>query len=156
VRTFCLRLVREERGAAASEYGLVVGVMSAILLLCLVAFAEDVRSAFDLVSSHLPGFSTPKQGRPKRAAKRGRPRPKRAMRRPAAPPPPAAADVLPSGGRGGKGKASARQQKAPAGGSRRGRQQQQEREVQSRVASSVGAAAVVNGSTRTATQLRLR
>jgi Flp pilus assembly pilin Flp len=141
LRNFFRFVARDERGLVVSEYALVVGVLSSILLLGLVAFSEDVRAAFDRIARRVPRMSAPAAG------KAGRPKARPARRPPAGEPsaPEASSPVVPVRAGKGKGRAAkprgARQGGAPA---RRGRQQQRkEQGAQVSVASRVGGGGTV-------------
>jgi pilus assembly protein Flp/PilA len=54
VRNWFAGLGDEERGAAAVEYGLMVGLIAAVIVLTVTALGGKVNTAFDTVVKALP------------------------------------------------------------------------------------------------------
>jgi len=55
VNTFALRLGRDDRGATAVEYGLIVALIAAIIVGVVGTLGGQVQAAFQAVSNALPG-----------------------------------------------------------------------------------------------------
>jgi len=56
--TLIKKLARDEQGATAVEYGLIVTVISIALLIALTAIGENMSSMYDYVSSTLTSTSS--------------------------------------------------------------------------------------------------
>ena len=49
------RLKREEKGATAVEYGLMVGLIAAVIITTVVLLGKQLNSLFTLITNALPG-----------------------------------------------------------------------------------------------------
>ncbi|HEX4895213.1 MAG TPA: Flp family type IVb pilin [Solimonas sp.] len=55
MRKFFESLIRDEKGASAVEYGLIVGLIAVALVTVLVLVGTDLDGLFDTVVSAIPG-----------------------------------------------------------------------------------------------------
>jgi len=53
------RLKREEKGATAVEYGLMVGLIAVVIIAAVVILGNKLNGLFELIGTKLPGGSTP-------------------------------------------------------------------------------------------------
>ncbi len=53
MREFLRRLWRDESGATAIEYGLIVGLMAALLITALGGFGDKLKDLFEAISDKL-------------------------------------------------------------------------------------------------------
>ena len=48
------RLLQDENGATAVEYGLIVAAIAAVIIVVVVSIGKKVKSGFDTVDSNMP------------------------------------------------------------------------------------------------------
>ena len=53
------RLRRDEKGATAVEYGLMVGLIAVVIIAAVVLLGEQLRDLFTAISDELPGGDAP-------------------------------------------------------------------------------------------------
>ncbi|WP_100497499.1 Flp family type IVb pilin [Geodermatophilus chilensis] len=53
------RLKREEKGATAVEYGLMVGLIAVVIIAAVVLLGENLDKLFDTIGTKLGGTATP-------------------------------------------------------------------------------------------------
>jgi pilus assembly protein Flp/PilA len=53
------RLKREEKGATAVEYGLMVGLIAVVIIAAVVLLGEELRDLFTSITDELPGDGAP-------------------------------------------------------------------------------------------------
>ncbi|WP_448624073.1 Flp family type IVb pilin [Geodermatophilus sp. URMC 64] len=53
------RLKREEKGATAVEYGLMVGLIAVVIIAAVVILGNKLNGLFELIGTKLPSGSTP-------------------------------------------------------------------------------------------------
>jgi pilus assembly protein Flp/PilA len=53
------RLTREEKGATAVEYGIMVALIAVVIIVAVTLLGKQVDAAFDSITSKLPALTTP-------------------------------------------------------------------------------------------------
>ncbi|MDT8380548.1 MAG: DUF4244 domain-containing protein [Desulfotignum sp.] len=53
-----MNLFKEEEGATAVEYGIMVAAIAAVIILIVIAIGDQVKSAFESVNTALEGLSS--------------------------------------------------------------------------------------------------
>ncbi|MES2490378.1 MAG: Flp family type IVb pilin [Pseudomonadota bacterium] len=54
-----MKFIRDEEGATAIEYGLIIGLIAVLLVAALTLIGTDLRSLFDQVEEAIPTAATP-------------------------------------------------------------------------------------------------
>ncbi|MDP9429874.1 MAG: Flp family type IVb pilin [Actinomycetota bacterium] len=53
------RLEREEKGATAVEYGLMVGLIAVVIIAAVIALGQELNGLFQAIVTALPGGAAP-------------------------------------------------------------------------------------------------
>jgi len=54
-----VKLKREEKGATAVEYGIMVALIAAVIIVVVTTIGTDLKAAFQTVDNKLPGTTIP-------------------------------------------------------------------------------------------------